>query len=175
MTSRTTSFLAALAVTAMLAACSDASNPTSIATSATARFSGSGIDTTLSGAGGGTTSGGGSTTPLSCGTLSTTVQTYNIVVYTTRIGIGFSGSATNCGTRKEAFQVDVTDVSTDPFCSVSVPHFIAARNTDPGMVTFWNSNSTLVNCLNTTHTFDVTLRDTKTNTVLATTTVSAFL
>lgn len=171
MISRATSFLAALILTATLSACSDTSTPTSPAP-VSARRAGSGVDPAQIGGAGG---GGGNVATAACGTLSTTVQTFNIIVYTTRIGIGFSGSATNCGTRREAFQVDVVDVSTNPSCIVSVPHFIAPKITDPGMVTFWNAASTLINCRNTTHTFDITLRDTKTNTVLATTTVSAFL
>jgi hypothetical protein len=97
------------------------------------------------------------------------------VMFTTRIGIGFSGSLYNCSTKREAFQVDVVDVNPDPYCAVNVPHFIAAKNTAPGMTQYWSANSTLVNCMNTTHTFTVTLRDTNSGTVLATTTVSAFL
>ena len=175
MISRAISLLAALSIAATLSACSDASTPTGAVAPSTARFSGSGIDTSLVGGGGGGGGGGGTPASASCGTLSTNVQVTYIAVYTTRIGIGFSGSLTNCGSRKEAFQVDVADVNTDPVCSVNVPHFVALRNTDPGMVTYWNANSTLVNCRNTTHTFNVTLRDMQTNTVLATTTVSAYL
>lgn len=140
---------------------------------------GSTTDTSTStvsgGGGGGGTGGGGGSTSTSCGTLSTNIYTYNIVVYTTRIGIGFGGTATNCGSRNEAFEVVVNDQNTDPICHVDVPHFIAAKNTSPGASVSWAANSTLVNCMNTTHTFDLTLYDTKTGQALATTTVSAFL
>lgn len=172
---RTSALLLTCALTAVVSACSDTSSPTAAAP-ATARFSGSGIDTTPLGGGQVSGGGGGGTTASgACGVLSANINAYNIVVYTTRIGIGFSGSATNCGARKEAFQVDIVDQETNPACVVNVPHFIAAKNTDPLGVTFWNAGSTLVNCMNTTHTFDVILRDTKTNSVLATSTVSAFL
>jgi hypothetical protein len=124
------------------------------------------------GSGGG---GGGGSAAVPCGTLSTSISTYNIVVYTTRIGIGVSGTATNCGTRKVAFEVDVVDQTTDPACAVDMPHFIAAKNTDPGVTTPWAVNSTLVRCQNQTHTFDVRLWDTKTGRTLDTTTLSAFL
>ena len=71
--------------------------------------------------------------------------------------------------------MDVVDDNTNPACAVAVPHFIAAKNTDPGLVTYWNASSTLVNCKNQLHTFTLSLRDTRTNTFVATTTASAFL
>ncbi len=162
--------LSVVAATAFLAACSkDGSTLTSPA--ARPAFQGSSsTDTSLLGGGG-----GGGSVAMSCGTLSSNINTYNIVVYTTRIGIGFNGSATNCSTRNEAFEVVVNDVNPDPVCHVNVPHFLAAKNTAPGETVNWNANSTLVNCLRTTHTFTLTLVDTKTGQSLATTTVSAFL
>ncbi len=139
---------------------------------------GGGSDTsTTSGGGqtGGGQNGGSGGTYVSCGILSANIQTYNIVVYTTRIGIGFSGTATNCGTKNESFEVTVMDIETDPVCHVDVPHFIAAKNASPGEVQSWSANSTLVNCQSRTHTFNLTLIDTRTNQVLATKQVSAFL
>ena len=171
MFSRATSVFAVLAIVATVSACSDVTSPTSVAAPASARFSGSGIDNTPGGGGGG--GGGGGQVATACGTLS--VQTYYVSVYTTRTGIGFYGSATNCGSARESFAVDVVDDNTNPACSVNVPRFIAARNTAPGLATPWSAASTLVNCPRTIHTFSLTLRDTQTNTVLATTTASAFL
>lgn len=76
MISRATSFLAALIVTATLSACSDTSTPTSPAP-VSARRAGSGVDPAqIRGAGGG--GGGGNVAPAAYGTLSTTVQTFNI-------------------------------------------------------------------------------------------------
>ena len=179
MTSHTRLLLAFAALSCTVAACGDVTSPASQATVALPQFGrvGSGVDTSVvvgggSGGGGG---GGGGSTAASCGVLSATVQTYNIVVYTTRIGIGFSGTAVNCGSRNEALEVDVVDVNTDPVCAVNVPHFIAPRNSAPGESISWSANSTLVNCMNTTHTFVLTLVDTKTGQKLATTTASAFL
>ena len=167
--------LAALACT--LAACGDATSPRSQTTAALPQFgrvsTGSGVDTSATGGGGG--GGGGGSTSAACGTLAASVQTYNIVVYTTRIGIGFGGTATNCGSRNEALEVDVVDVNPNPACVVNVPHFIAARNTAPGASVSWSANSTLVNCMNTTHNFVLYLRESNTGQVLATTTASAFL
>ena len=169
--------LGVLALAGALTACSDVTAPAAARSPAVASFSGgssTGSGTLSDGSllGGG---GGGGSVALSCGTLSANVQTYNIVVYTTRIGIGFSGTATNCGTRNEALEVDVVDQNSDPVCAVNVPHFIAARNSAPAESITWSANSTLVNCMNTTHTFDLRLWDTKTGQTLATTTVSAFL
>jgi hypothetical protein len=191
--------LAAIAAIS-LAACSESSSPTSALSPASVARSG-GVNSGGVNAGGGTSTGGtttggtstGGTNPdttgvqvsgsglggggayTSCGTLSTNIQAYNITVYTTRVGIGLSGSAYNCGTRKEAFEVDVVDTETDPACAVDMPHFIAAKNTDPGLTTYWSVNSTLVNCQGRTHTFNVRLWDTKTGQTLATGTASAFL
>ena len=167
----------ALAVACALVACSESTAPTNTAPQSVAQFAKSGIDTSQvagGGSGGGGAGGGGNATPA-CGTLATAISTYNIVVYTTRIGIGVSGTAVNCGARKVAFEVDVTDQNTDAACVVDMPHYIAAKNTDPGLSAFWQVNSTLVRCMNQTHTFDVRLWDTKTGQTLATTTVSAFL
>ena len=159
---------------ACITACSADVGPTGVPISRPLLQGGisSGIDTSLQVSGGGT---GGGTAAVSCGTLSANISTYNIVVYTTRIGIGFSGTATNCGTRNEAFEVDVNDVIATGTCHVDVPHFIAPKNSAPGETVSWNANSTLVNCMNTTHTFILTLVDTKTGQALATKTVSAFL
>jgi hypothetical protein len=186
MFSRPKFLIGALTLAALLGACSDSNSvttPTSQRAASAPLYQG-GTDTGSvasggggsgggSGGGGGGGSGGGSVTP--CGTLSTAISTYNIVVYTTRIGIGVSGTAYNCGTRKVAFEVDVVDQNTDPACAVDMPHFIAPKYTDPGMSTFWQVNSTLVRCMNQLHTFDVRLWDTRTGETLATSTVSAFL
>ena len=165
--------LALATVFASLAtACGDVTGPSRTAATMSPRFSGSGIDTTgqVSGSGGST---GGGQVAVGCGSL--TAQTYYIQVYTTRTGIGVNGSATNCGTTREAFQVDVVDDNPNATCAISFPHYIAAKYTDPGLSNFYSVNSTLVNCRNVVHSFTVTLRDTKTNTVLATTTASAYL
>lgn len=188
MFSRAQFFIGSLAAVSVLAACAgDPTSPSSTAPTVIAHFSGgssSSSTDTLGGSGGGGGGGGGGTggntggggsSVAACGTLSADISTYNIVVYTTRIGIGFSGTATNCGTRKEAFEVDVVNVEPDAACYVDVPHFIAPKYTDPGLSTYWSANSTLVPCQNQWHTFDLTLRDTRTNTVLATTRVSAYL
>jgi hypothetical protein len=177
-----------LAFAVLLGACSDSSGVTTpIAGQRVAglpSFQG-GTDTGSVSSGGGTSSGGGGTSSgggggggssaTPCGTLSTAISTYNIVVYTTRIGIGVSGTAYNCGTRKVAFEVDVVDQNPDPFCAVDMPHFIAPKYTDPGMSVLWQVNSTLVNCQNQLHTFNVRLWDTRTGETLGTSTVSAFL
>ena len=165
-------------VAACITACNTDVSPTGVAVTRPAFQGGSStsIDTTLQvgGAGGGGGGGGGQAAG-SCGTLSANITTYKIFVYTTRIGIGFSGTATNCGARNVAFEVVVTDVNPNVACRVAVPHFLAARNTAPGVAVNWNANSTLVNCMNTTHTFRLTLVDTNTGQTLDTQTVSAFL
>ena len=176
MSSRSRIALGALALAAaFVSACSDATAPQPAAgrTPTTIAFSGGTNDSSTTSGGG--VGGGGGGTYQSCGILSADIQSYNIVVYTTRTGIGFSGTATNCGTRKEAFEVDVVDTNTDPACVVDVPHFIAPRNTDPGVSTTWQANSTLVPCQGVMHSFELTLWDTKTGQKLATTTASAFL
>ncbi|HEV7993895.1 MAG TPA: hypothetical protein VGP25_18855 [Gemmatimonadaceae bacterium] len=182
MLGRSRTILSVLALVGSLTACADVTNPSSRVAPSTPSFSGGssgggggGTDSSLVSGGGGGGGGGGGSTVTACGTLSADIQTYNIVVYTTRIGIGFSGALTNCGSKNAAFEVDVVDTTTDPACFVDVPHFIAARNTAPGATTYWSANSTLVNCMNTTHTFKITLIDTKTGQALATTTASAFL
>ena len=174
MFTRSRSAIAALATTVLLAACSNDVTAPSQQVAFAPRLQGGVTDTSLVGGGGGGVVGGGSSSG-SCGTLSANITTYNIVVYTTRIGIGFSGAAYNCGTRNEAFDVEVMDVNPDPICHVNVPHFVAAKNTSPGLSQFWSANSTLVNCMKTTHTFVLTLIDTKTGQTLDTKTVSAFL
>ena len=161
-----------LAAVFTLVACSESTAPTRSAAPSNAQFGKTGVDTTLAAGGGG--GGGGSSTPA-CGQLSTAISSYNIVVYTTRIGIGVSGTAVNCGSRNVSFEVDVTDQNTDPVCAVNMPHVIASRNTGAGATWFWAANSTLVNCRGQTHTFDVRLWDTKTGQTLGTSTVSAFL
>ena len=155
----------------LAAACSDVTNPSSSIAPAAPSLSGSGTDVPgqVSGGGGG---GGGQIAP-GCGSIS--AQTYYITVYTTRTGIGVYGAATNCGTTREAFQVDVVDDNPNAACAISFPHYIAARYTDPNLSSNYAVNSTLVNCRNVLHSFTVTLRDTRTNAILATTTASAFL
>lgn len=172
--------LTLVALSSVLTACNDVTSPASSPTrslAATPRLSGGTADTSVAGGsgGGGGGGGGGGSTAAACGTLSANVQTYNIVVYTTRIGIGFSGTATNCGSRNEALEVVVVDVNPNPVCNVNVPHFVAARNSAPGESVYWSANSTLVNCMGTTHNFVLTLIDTRTGQKLATTTASAFL
>jgi hypothetical protein len=165
----------AVVVSTLLAACSqDAVSPTGPSAYHPLFQGGSSTDTSATSGGGGGGGGGGGVY-ASCGVLSATISTYNIVVYTTRIGIGFSGSAYNCGSKNAAFEVDVVDVETDPFCHVDVPHFIAAKNTSPAATVYWSANSTLVNCQNRTHTFNLYLIDTKTGQTVDTKTVSAFL
>ena len=170
MVRRSLAVLGTVVLAGALAACSDAASPTSPRPLAAApRLQGGTTDSSLTSGSGG---GGGSAS--ACGTLSS-IQSYNIVVYTTRTGIGFTGNATNCGTRREAFEVDAVDQDPDPSCTVDMPHFIAQKNTDPGVTITWQANSTLVPCQGKLHTFVLTLWDTKTATVLATTTASAFL
>jgi len=143
--------------------------------------SGSGIDTsTTSGGGGGGGGGGpgvagGGSSNTSCGTLSNIQTQNNIVVYTTRTGIGITGSAYNCGSHNESFEVDFIDNNTDPYCAVSLPHFVAAKNTNPGVYQYWSATSTLVNCQGQMHTFTLILTDTRTGQQLDTATASVFL
>jgi hypothetical protein len=172
MFSRSRITIGVLALAALTTACSDATSPTPTDRAPTLSFSGGINDSsTTSGGGGG---GGGGGTYQACGTLSN-IQSTDIVVYTTRTGIGITGTATNCGTRREAFEVDAVDTNPDPYCAVDMPHYIAPRYTDPGASVTWQANSTLVNCQGQLHTFVLTLWDTKTGQVLATTTASAFL
>lgn len=171
MSSRPRIALGVLALAALATACSDATAPTPSDRAPVLAFQGGLNDTSATGGGGG---GGGGGTYQSCGTLSN-VQSYNIVVYTTRTGIGFSGTATNCGTRRAAFEVEAVDTNTDPYCAVDMPHYIAPRYTDPGALVTWQVNSTLVNCQGELHTFVLKLWDSKTGQVVATTTASAYL
>ena len=174
MTSRSIAAFAALALVAMVSACSDVTSPTRTAVPAGPVFSGGPV----AGAGGPATGGTGGSSQVSkvappgCGTFTT--ETFFIGVYTTRTGIGFGGVATNCGTSRETLEVSVVDVNPDLACAVNVPHSLAARATSAGASTLWRANSTLVNCRNTLHTFTLTLRDTQTNQDLATTTTSFF-
>ena len=151
-------------------ACGDVTSPTAIAPTLSPRFSG-GVDIPGQVSGGG--GGGGGQVATSCGTI--TAQTMFIQVYTTRIGIGVNGTATNCGNTRVAFEVVVVDDDPNPACTITFPRYIAAKNTDPTLSNGYAVLSTLVNCKNIMHNFTITLRDTRTNTVLATTSASAFL
>jgi hypothetical protein len=112
---------------------------------------------------------------VSCGTLANIQTQNNIVVYTTRTGIGISGSAYNCSSHNESFEVDFVDNNPDPYCQVALPHFVAAKNTSPGVSQYWSATSTLVNCQSQMHTFTLILRDTRTGQQLDTQTASVFL
>ena len=175
MISRSIPAFVALALVAIVSACSDVTSPTRVATPASPSFSGG---PAAGGAGGSAAGGAGGSgqvsrvSPPACGTFTTT--TFFIGVYTTRTGIGFGGWATNCGTSRETLEVSVVDDNPDPACAVNVPHSLAARATSAGAATAWRANSTLVNCRNTLHTFTLTLRDTQTNQNLATTKTSFF-
>jgi hypothetical protein len=198
MTVRLQSMIAVMLVGGGIAACSDATSPNRGAARGAAAFSGvssggvnagTGADTGVvasggGGGGGGSTStatggggggGGGSTSKAStaCGTFGPVTWHY-IGVYTTRTGIGFTGSVTNCGSSSASFEVDVQDTNPDPACVVQVPHFIGAHNTGAGAVLDFTANSTLVPCTGVTHDFVLTLIDDKTGTAVATTTASAF-
>jgi hypothetical protein len=195
MSVRLQSMIAVLLVGGGIAACSDATSPTRVAARSVAAFSGvnsggvnagTGVDTGVVAAGGGTGgsstgtatgggTGGSSTSKVStaCGTFGPVTWHY-IGVYTTRTGIGFSGSVTNCGSSSASFEVDVQDTNPDPTCVVQVPHFIGAHNTGAGAVLAFTANSTLVPCTGITHDFVLTLIDDKTGTAVATTTASAF-
>ena len=136
---------------------------------------GGGTDTSLVSGGGGGGGGGGGSSNVSCGTL-TNIQTQNnIVVYTTRTGIGVTGGAYNCSSHNESFEVDFIDQNPDPYCQVVLPHFVAAKNTSPGVTEYWSATSTLVNCQGQMHTFTLILWDTRTGQQLETTTASVFL
>lgn len=164
-----------------VAACSDGASTRQITGPGPVSFSGGstgggGVDTSLvSGSGGGGGGGGGGTSNVSCGTLSNIQTQNNIVVYTTRTGIGISGYAYNCSSHNESFEVDFVDNNPDPYCQVVLPHFVAAKNTSPGVSQFWSATSTLVNCQNQMHTFTLTLWDTRTGQQLDTQTASVFL
>lgn len=174
MISRSIPAFAALALVAIVSACSDVTNPTRTAAPATPRFSGGPVATGAGGAPAGGTGGSSqvSKTAPACGTFTTT--TFPTGIYTTQIAIGFGGWATNCGTARETLEVTVVDDNIDPVCRVNVPHSIAARATSAGAANPWRATSTLVHCRNTLHTFTLTLRDTQTNQDLASTTTSFF-
>jgi hypothetical protein len=160
----------------LLAACSDVTNPSRPITPVTPSFSGGTVADTSLVSGGGGGGGGHVVVDTPCGSLTTSVTTTQILVYTVRTGIGFSGQATNCSLRtRETFDVAIVDQEANAACSVSVPHFIAARNTSPGGVLQWAATSLPVNCPNTLHTFTVTLKDSQTGTVFATSTAQIFL
>src|SRR3954464_4519271 len=92
--------IGALAFAVLLGACSDSSSVTSPASqrvAGTPSFQGGSSTDTSAASGGGGGGGGGGSAATPCGNLSTAISTYNIVVYTTRIGIGVSGTAYNCG------------------------------------------------------------------------------
>ena len=179
MFARPQALLSIAILTGLLAACSDVTNPSRPVSPAAPSFSGGGTtaDTSLVPGGGGGGGGGGQVvvdTP--CGALTTHVSATQILVYTVRVGIGFSGQATNCSQRtRETFDVAVVDREPNVACRVSVPHFIAARNTSPGGILPWAATSLPVNCLNTLHTFTITLKESQTGTVFATSTAQIFL
>jgi hypothetical protein len=179
------SLVLCLVAAVAVAACSDASSsrpitgPEPVLLSGGSGGGGTGIDTSLvsggGGAGGGGGGAGGGTSNASCGTL-TNIQTQNnIVVYTTRTGVGVTGGAYNCSSHNESFEVDFIDQNPDPYCQVVLPHFVAAKNTSPGVTQYWSATSTLVNCQGQMHTFTLILTDTRTGQQLETTTASVFL
>jgi hypothetical protein len=177
------SLVLCLVAAVAVAACSDASSsrqitgPGPVLLSGGSGGGGTGIDTSLvsGGGGGGGGTGGGGTSNVSCGTL-TNIQTQNnIVVYTTRTGVGVTGGAYNCSSHNESFEVDFIDQNPDPYCQVVLPHFVAAKNTSPGVTQYWSATSTLVNCQGQIHTFTLILTDTRTGQQLDTTTASVFL
>ncbi|HKN67906.1 MAG TPA: hypothetical protein VJW73_16595 [Gemmatimonadaceae bacterium] len=174
-----------LVAAATVAACSDSTSPHQLTGPGPVLRSGgsvnsggggtSGLDSSLVSGGGGGGGGGGGTSNVSCGTL-TNIQTQNnIVVYTTRTGIGVTGGAYNCSSHNESFEVDFIDQNPDPYCQVVLPHFVAAKNTSPGVTQYWSATSTLVNCQGQLHTFTLILWDTRTGQQLDTTTASVFL
>jgi hypothetical protein len=175
-------FLAAAAVSA----CSDGAGSRQITGPGPVNFSGGtntggggggggGLDSSVVSGGGGGGGGGGGSSNVSCGKL-TNVQTQNnIVVYTTRTGIGMTGGAYNCGLHNESFEVDFVDQNPDPYCQVVLPHFVAAKNTSPNLTEYWAATSTLVNCQSQLHTFTLILWDTRTGQQLDTMTASVFL
>lgn len=172
------SLVLCLVAAAAVAACSDAASSRQITGPGPVLRSGgtSGIDTsTTSGGGGGGGSGGGGSSNVSCGTLTNIQTRNNVVVYTTRTGIGISGGAYNCSSHNESFEVDFIDQNPDPYCQVVLPHFVAAKNTSPGVTEYWSATSTLVNCQGQLHTFTLILWDTRTGQQLDTTTASVFL
>ena len=163
----------AVALTAvLLAACGDVTSPARSISPAAASLQGGVVpDTSLTPGGG-----GGQVVDAPCGVLTTAVKTTQILVYTIRVGIGFSGTATNCSLRvRETFDVSIVDQETNPACRVYVPRYIAARNTAAGGTLPWSAGSTLVPCQNRMHTFTVTLKDSGTGTVLATSEAQFFL
>jgi hypothetical protein len=170
-----------------VAACSDGANSRQITGPGPVLFSGSStggggggggggsLDSSVVSGGGGGGGGGGGTSNVSCGTLFNIQTQNNIVVYTTRTGIGVSGAAYNCSSHNESFEVDFIDNNPDPYCQVDLPHFVAAKNTSPGVTQYWAATSTLVNCQNQMHTFTLILWDTRTGQQLDTQTASVFL
>jgi hypothetical protein len=179
------SLVLCLVAAAAVAACSDAASSHQITGPGPVLRSGGsvnsggggtgGTDSSLVSGGGGGGGGGGGSSNVSCGKL-TNIQTQNnIVVYTTRTGIGVTGGAYNCSTHNESFEVDFIDQNPDPYCQVVLPHFVAAKNTSPGITEYWSATSTLVNCQGQLHTFTLILWDTRTGQQLDTMTASVFL
>ena len=178
MFARPNALLSLALLTGLVAACSDVTNPSRSIASVAPRFSGGGTvaDTSLVPGGGGGGGGGQVVVDTPCGALTTNVTATQILVYTVRVGIGFSGQATNCSLRlRETFDVSVVDQAPNVACRVSVSHFIASRNTSAGTALPWAATSLPVNCLKTLHTFKVTLKDAQTGTVFATSTAQIFL
>jgi hypothetical protein len=179
------SLVLCLVAAAAVGACSDAASSNQLTGPGPVLRSGGGVNSggggtggldtsTVSGGGGGGGGGGGSSN-VSCGKL-TNIQTQNnIVVYTTRTGVGVTGGAYNCSSHNESFEVDFIDQNPDPYCQVVLPHFVAAKNTSPGVTEYWSATSTLVNCQGQLHTFTLILWDTRTGQQLDTTSASVFL
>lgn len=189
MPSRVSSLVALCAAMLVATACADTTAPTHIAPSRAPVLSGGsatgggslGGGTTSAGGGSGTSSstgggggsGGGGSSSASCGIIGHVTAGW-VVVYTTRLGIGFDGTITNCGTNGTSYQMDVVDATTDPACTVQVPHFVAAHNAGAGSTIAFSATSTLVPCTGIMHYFVLTLRDANSGAALATTTSSAF-
>ena len=179
------SLVLSLVAAAAIAACSDAAGPRQITGPGPVLRSGGsvnsggggtgGVDTSLTSGGGGGGGGGGGSSNVSCGTLTNVRTQNNIVVYTTRTGVGVTGGAYNCSSHNESFEVDFIDQNPDPYCQVVLPHFVAAKNTSPGITEYWSATSTLVNCQGQLHTFTLILWDTRTGQQLDTQTASVFL
>lgn len=176
MFARSQALLGIALVSGLLAACTDVTNPSRPISPSAPRFSGGSVADTSLVSGGGGGGGGKVVTATPCGALTTNVTATQILVYTVRVGIGFSGQATNCSSStRETFDVGIVDQEPNVACQVSVPHFIAQRNIGAGGTLPWAATSLPVNCLRTLHTFTVTLKDSQTGTVFATSTAQIFL
>lgn len=174
MSIRLRTIVAGLLTLGVVTACGDAASPTQASPASSPALSGG---TTTGGGGtstgGGTSSGGGSRSSTSCGVFGPITTGY-VVVYTTRQGIGFDGTITNCGTSSTSFVVDVQDTTPDLACAVQVPHYIAPHNTGAGSTSTFSATSTRIPCTGIMHNFLLTLRDVGTGAALATATSSAF-